>query len=129
MNKTQQIKYLVSAAMLLASKKACNEPSFIKWWEIVKACHKVGYLYVATEGNAVATALIAYRIPELKEDSGYDIPLKESGKTLFIQACASQGSDKFKLVKLMNWYRKANRGVTRFAYRRRGGNKIIVRHL
>lgn len=125
MTKTKQIKLLVECAYLLAKHKVCNEPSFKEWWNIVKFCHKKGYLYVGFKGASVALVAIGFRIPKPPKGR-VDLPEIESGKILYISAVASESESPWQLYWLYKWYLRNNTDITKVIFNKRNTDNLRI---
>lgn len=115
--KVRQLKFLMRCAYLFAKHSVCNCQKIEVWWKVVRYCHKKGFLYAGFDADELDLCVIAYRIPEINEDTISDeIPSEEKGNILYVHAAVSESEDDWKLFRLFNWYCNKHKDIKQICY-------------
>lgn len=122
MSKLNQLKRLMEITHLVMKSGVCPESprKFSEWFSLIREAHRLGYLYVGFCDDAIDLAVIAYRVSELNDKTGDDLPKEESGNILYVSIASSISKDRLKMTRLLRVYLEDNPSVEEIAYHNHG---------
>lgn len=131
MTKLDQLKLLITCARMLSDSYICPDSprNFDHWWRIVKYSHLHGFLYTGFCNGGIDLVVVGYRVPEVTQDTGNKLPLKEEGDTLYVPLMVSKSKDLLKPLRMLRYYLSQNPDVKEIAYSYRGTDKLKRFHL
>lgn len=123
----KQIEILTKVMQLVISSKVCPDTNPKDWAKIILQAHNKGYLYIWHDGDDITACACAYRIPSWDEKYKDEMPVKETGKTLYVAWLVSEKRDPLTLMKMLREYKKFNE-IEEIVYYRRNSDKDIRHH-
>jgi len=123
-NKVNQLTLLTKCMRMIREKNINPETPLYQWPKILLFAHARGYLYTNHDASAF---VIAYRIPEWKEEYGDEMPAQEGGKILYVSMAVSESDNMLVLLKMLRDYMKLE-NVEELIFHRRGNNFDLARY-
>lgn len=114
----RQIDLLVKCLKMIKDKKVSPDTNMEDWVRILLFAHTRGYLYTTSDASAF---VIAYRIPEWKEEYGNVMPAQEGGDVLYVSMAVSESENMLVLLKMLKQYLKENK-ITQVVFHARNND-------
>ena len=127
--KLKKAKQIVDAAILFTKGNVCNEKSLLVWWEITKAAHERGFLYLGFDGDKIDLSMIAFKVPAISNHSGKNLPVKESGNELYVLGIACDTDEQLKIYRMFKWIIGYHKDIKYIGYHKLDTGKLHIREV
>lgn len=119
----KQIEILQKCLEMIKETNPSPDTTLLDWVRTIMFAHTRGYLYTTKDTDSF---VLAYRIPEWKEEYGKEMPAQEGGHKLYVSMAVSRSQSKLSLLKMLKDYMKLN-NIDELIYHKRSNDKDLVR--